>query len=98
MEAVLLLLLLFLGLRGSRARPVSPPPLGGSVEDLLVDPHQGPRLVGLALVFDVAELVPELAVFPLVVVVELHLPHRLKLTSLRELEERRQGAKGLKLT
>lgn len=49
-----------------------------SVERLLVDPHQGPRLVGLALVLDAAELVAELAVLPLVVVVVFGLPHRLK--------------------
>ena len=76
------------GLSGS---PAGQRPAGGSVEDLLVDPHQGPCLVGLALVFNVAELVPELAVFPLVVVVELHLPHGLKLTGLGELEERTSG-------
>lgn len=51
---------------------------GGSVEGLLVDPHEGPRLVGLALVLDAAELVAELAVLPLVVVVVFGLPDRLK--------------------
>lgn len=58
----------------------------GSVEDLLVDPHQGPGLVGFALVLDVAELVPELAVLPLVVVVVLGLPDRLERSRLVELQ------------
>lgn len=59
----------------------------GSVERLLVDPHEGPRLVGLALVVDAAELVAELAVLPLVVVVVLCLPHCLKRPRFVELEE-----------
>lgn len=58
----------------------------GSVEDLLVDPHQGPGLVGFALVLDAAELVPELAVLPLVVVVVLGLPDRLERPRLVELQ------------
>lgn len=56
-----------------------------SVERLLVDPHQGPRLVGLALVVDAAELVAELAVLPLVVVVVLCLPDRLERSGLVKL-------------
>lgn len=59
-----------------------------SVERLLVDPHEGPRLVGFALVIDAAELVAELAVLPLVVVVVLCLPHRLKRSRLVELERK----------
>lgn len=60
---------------------------GDSVERLLVDPHQGPRLVGLALVLDAAELVAELAVLPLVVVVVLCLPHSLERSSLVKLRK-----------
>lgn len=57
-----------------------------SVEGFLVDPHQGPGLVGFALVLDAAELVPELAVLPLVVVVVLGLPDRLERSRLVELD------------
>lgn len=61
-----------------------------SVEGLLVDPHQGPGLVGFAFVVDAAELVSELAVLPLVVVVVLGLPHRLKRPRLVELTGNRK--------
>lgn len=61
-----------------------------SVERLLVDPHEGPRLVGFALVLDAAELVAELAVLPLVVVVVLRLPDRLKRSCLVKLNRRRR--------
>lgn len=60
----------------------------GSVERLLVDPHEGPRLVGFALVLDAAELVSELAVLPLVVVVVLCLPDRLERSCLVKLDKR----------
>ena len=66
--------------------------LGGradSVEGLLVDPHEGPRLVGLALVIDAGEFVPELAVLPLVVVVVLRLPDRLKRPGFDKLDRNR---------
>lgn len=62
-----------------------------SVERLLVDPHQGPRLVGFAFVLDAAELVAELAVLPLVVVVVFRLPHRLKGPGLVKLDRETRG-------
>lgn len=70
----------------------------GSVEGLLVDPHEGPRLVGFALVLDAAELVAELAVLPLVVVVVLGLPDRLKRSCFVKLNrrKRRRRASSLK--
>lgn len=78
------------------------PPLGApraeSVEGLLVDPHQGPRLVGLALVIDAAELVAELAVLPLVVVVVFDLPHRLKRARLVELHRESRTESSVVLT
>lgn len=52
---------------------------------LLVDPHKRARVVGLAFVLDAVEAVSPLAVIPLVVVVELHLPHGFKHPQLREL-------------
>lgn len=55
------------------------------LEELLVDPHEAARLVGLHLVLDAGELVAELAVLTLVVVVVLHLPHRLEDARLLEL-------------
>lgn len=61
-----------------------------SVERLLVDPHEGPRLVGLAFVLDVAEFVAKLAVLPLVVVVVFRLPDRLKRPRLVKLDRKRQ--------
>lgn len=60
-----------------------------SVERLLVDPHEGPRLVGLAFVLDAAEFVAELAVLPLVVVVVFRLPDRLKRSCLVELDRKK---------
>lgn len=60
-----------------------------SVEGLLVDPHEGPRLVGLAFVIDAAEFVAELAVLPLVVIVVFCLPDRLKRPGLVELDTNR---------
>lgn len=65
--------------------------VSGSVERLLVDPHEGPRLVGLTLVVDAAELVAELAVLPLVVVVVFGLPDRLKGPRFVELDRKRQS-------
>lgn len=59
-----------------------------SVKRLLVDPHEGPRLVGFALVLDAAEFVAELAVLPLVVVVVFGLPDCLKGSRLVELERK----------
>lgn len=59
----------------------SPP----SDEGLLVDPHERARVVGSALVLDAVEAVAPLAVVPLVVVIVLHLPHRLKQPRLGEL-------------
>lgn len=59
-----------------------------SVKRLLVDPHQGPRLVGFALVLDAAEFVAELAVLPFVVVVVFGLPDCLKGSRLVELERK----------
>ena len=56
-----------------------------SDEQLLVDPHQASRLIGFALVLNAAEAVPPLAVVPLVIVVEFHLPHRLKEASFGKL-------------
>lgn len=56
-----------------------------SNEQLLVDQHQAPRLVWFALVFDAAEAIPPLAVVPLVIVVEFHLPHCLKQASFSKL-------------
>lgn len=61
-----------------------------SHKQLLVDPHQRARVVGFALVLDAVEAVPPLAVVPLVVVVVLHLPHRLKQAHICELETDRQ--------
>lgn len=61
-----------------------------SVERLLVDPHEGPRLVGLAFVLDAAEFVAKLAVLPLVVVVVFRLPDRLKRPGLVKLDRRRE--------
>ena len=59
-----------------------------SDKHLLVDPHERARVVGFALVLDAVEAVPPLAVVPLVVVVVLHLPHRLKQPHLCELKEK----------
>ena len=59
-----------------------------SVKRLLVDPHEGPRLVGFAFVFDAAEFVAKLAVLPLVVVVVFGLPDCLKGPRLVELERK----------
>ena len=56
-----------------------------SEEHLLVDPHEGARVAGFALVLDAAEAVAPLAVVPLAVVVELDLPHRLQAANLGEL-------------
>lgn len=55
------------------------------LEDLLVDPHEAARLIGLHLILDAGELVAELTVLTLVVVVVLHLPHRLEDARLLEL-------------
>lgn len=55
---------------------------------LLVDPHEGARVVGLALILDGVEAVAPLAVVPLIVVVVLYLPHRLKEACLGELREK----------
>lgn len=57
-----------------------------SHKQLLVDPHERARVVGFALVLDAVEAVAPLAVVPLVVVVVLHLPHRLKHARLCELK------------
>ena len=59
--------------------------LVSSDKQLLVDPHQAARLVGLALVLDAVETVASLAVVPLIVVVVLHLPHHFKRAHLWEL-------------
>lgn len=64
-----------------------------SHERLLVDPHERARVVGFALVLDAVEAVAPLAVVPLVVVVVLHLPHRLKEPRLRELEQEVERAR-----
>lgn len=60
-----------------------------SVERLLVDPHEGPRLVGLAFVLDAAEFVAELAVLPLVIVVVFRLPDSLERSCLVKLNRNR---------
>lgn len=59
-----------------------------SVKRLLVDPHQGPRLVGFALIVDAAEFVAELAVLPLVVVVVFRLPNCLECSRLVKLDRK----------
>lgn len=59
----------------------------GSVERLLVDPHQRSRLVRFALVLDAVELVAELTVLPLVVVVIFGLPDGFKCPGLLELDK-----------
>lgn len=61
---------------------ISAPP---SDKHLLVDPHECARVVGFAFVLDAVEAVSPLAVVPLVVVVELHLPHGFKHPHLSEL-------------
>lgn len=55
---------------------------------LLVDPHERACVVGLALVLNAVEAVSPLAVVPLVVVVVLHLPNRLKHPQLCELKQK----------
>lgn len=62
--------------------PTDPP----SHKQLLVDPHQRACVIGFALVLNAVEVVPPLAVVPLVVVVVLHLPHRLKHAHICELQ------------
>lgn len=60
-----------------------------SVERLLVDPHEGPRLVGLAFVVDAAEFIAELAVLPLVVVIVFRLPDCLKRSCFVKLDRKK---------
>lgn len=59
-----------------------------SVKRLLIDPHEGPRLVGFALILDTAEFVAELAVLPLVVVVVFCLPNGLEGSGLVKLDRK----------
>lgn len=49
-----------------------------SQKHFFIDPHQAACLIGFALILDAVEAVSPLAVVPLVVVVEFHLPHGLK--------------------
>lgn len=58
---------------------------------LLVDPHECARVVGFAFVLDAVEAVSPLAVVPLVVVVELYLPHGLKLPCCGELKHKHRS-------
>lgn len=60
-----------------------------SDKHLLVDPHEGARVVGFALILNAVEAVSPLAVVPLVVVVVLHLPHGFKHSQLCELKHKR---------
>lgn len=55
---------------------------------LLVDPHECARVVGFAFVLDAVEAVSPLAVVPLIVVVELHLPHSFKRPCCCELKQK----------
>ena len=58
-----------------------------SEEGLLVHPHETAGLVGLAFVLDDREGASPLAVIPLVVIVELDLPHCLEGSNVSELWE-----------
>lgn len=69
-------------------------PVIPSDKQLLIDPHERTCVVGFALVLNAVEAVPPLAVVPLVVVVVLHLPHRLKHPHLCELKRKTHECKG----
>lgn len=62
-----------------------------SDKHLLVDPHECARVVGFTFILNAVEAVAPLAVVPLVVVVELHLPHSFKRTHLCELQKKHKG-------
>lgn len=68
------------------------------VEALLVDPQEGPRLVGFAFVLYGGEAVPPLAMVSLVVVVKLHLPDSFKGADVGELEKKKKSIEFLTLT
>lgn len=58
-----------------------------SEEGLLVHPHEAACLIRLALILNDREGAAPLAVISLVVIVELHLPHRLEGPNVSELRE-----------
>lgn len=61
-------------------------PIPRSDEHLFIDPHEATSLIRFALIVNASETVAPLAMVPLVVVVVLHLPCGLKLTSIRKLK------------